>query len=256
MASFSPPASPRPPHRLVAAVAEIGRRLFARRHDTQSHVWALLGGIIILTGMAEYFAPTANDKKNSPFSEDSWFTRSIPETARAPIDLRMTALHRDPAALRARIASELDLRAAASAASSKQSWDYVTSEQRARLKGSAGLPLSDAALVVSWSGSDRGSARALDLYHRETLDQPDGLPASIVIGNGTHTEDGIIERAEPPAPGSPITVCLIGREGTATAAQRIAVGEVITALEARIGHLRLDVSSLSQHRALASVREE
>jgi hypothetical protein len=210
-----------------------------RWRDPLVQSWGLIGGLLV-AGLVAHLAagPETGEQKNAkPWAElltsepvaDGWCP-SVVMSAEAVATPEQDA--------------ELDLRALAQAAAAREDWRYAGPELRAALRA---LPVEVPGVTVTWSYTPGGDARAFAHYAGR---QGAGEPAyEYVIGNGRRSRDGEIEVLPRHAAGDGhgVRVCLTGRPGTATEAQKAALGELITCLEARCGTL-----PLAMHRPAAA----
>ena len=107
----------------------------------------------------------------------------------------------------------------------------------------ASLPGPVRRISLTWSGTRGGDAAALELYHDSVLGTGDASD-DFVIGNGTRSVDGRIQPTRHWLAGDEkaheeVTICLAGAHPAPTPAQEAALGELITALEARSGRVAL-----------------
>ncbi len=220
---------------LFAIIREI------RWRDPLAQTWGLMGGLLMM-GIVSHYVPgrDAGEKKNPSPVEALFLTKNL-----APRDQWRPAVafsSQKASAAPPGLMGAPDLRAFAGRAAQEPEWHHVAPTLLSDLHTvSEGLPL----ITVSWSGTRGGDAGALDLYHRKTLGQSGGLPEDFVIGNGCRGKDGGIETtarweqtltaAVSSQENRGISICLVGEGGKPTPAQEAALGELITAIEARAG---------------------
>lgn len=235
--SLSPYIS-RMPSRVAAAFSRV------RWHDASTHAWGLIGGLFVF-GIVWHYLPgkAPGEKKNDCLqlltdlgsAENGSWRPSVGFVA----DAAAVVLEDGHGA-------DLDLRGFAAQAAVRPDWRFVPASVRSKL---AALPQGVARITVIWSGTEGGDAEALDLYHTNILGHANGTPWDFVIGNGHRGSDGRIEatRHWEGASGTAteeICICLTG-SGHASRAQEIALGELITCIEARSGCV-----SLAMHQPL------
>lgn len=133
-----------------------------------------------------------------------------------------------------------DLRAAAQMAAAQPGWTVMN----AGLRRAVSALQQVERITVKWSGTRGGDAGALDLYASEVRGSKLGLDCDFLIGNGIRGEDGVIEttrrwQSSEAAERREICICLVGTGGALTAAQTLALGELITSIEAGSGRAAL-----------------
>ena len=213
-----------------------------RWRDPRVQVWGMLGGLLVVGIGVHYVRGRAmGEQKNSATAfgllcqgtvgqSNSW----RPEVAMGPEGL-------DGEGAESLLAAEPDLRALAEKAAGQSGWRHVSAPMRSKL---AATPVPFAKVEVKWSGTSGGNAAALDLYHTKTLGHGDGVPCDFIVGNGNRGVDGFIEAtrrwmADGTGPRDGIGICLVGNGPELTSAQEAALGELITCIEARSGHVAL-----------------
>ena len=217
--------------------------------------WGLIGGLLVAGIVAHYAAGRGpGEQKNrgdlsavfaAVPSGGSWRPAVVLESARAI-----------PGPVEDAAAGQLDLRALAEKAATREGWRHVPPGLR---KSLLGMNPEARQITVTWSHTPGGDARALSLYHQTTLGREGSLPYDFVIGNGRRSDDGRIDAQPRWSPGAPVPaegsrICLTGQPGTPTDAQAAALGELITCLEARCGKLPLAMQSPEKPAIIIALR--
>ncbi len=128
-----------------------------------------------------------------------------------------------------------DARQLCELAATADGWRFLTPRLR---DGMRELPAGLQHVAVEWSGASTGSPA--ELARR---------PYGIVIGNGTRSDDGEVSLTGATQKGA-LRLCLVG-EGTLTAAQIEALGEVLHFLRIRSSHLAISVPRSAPSRYVA-----
>ena len=218
--------------RIVVAVKKV------RWRDPLVQVWGMIG-IVLVGGMVSYYARRneTGEQKNA-HGAASLLTAAAPQSSWQPgvsFDVNEAG-----GANTIQPPEDLDLRACAESASKRRDWRYLQGDLRAGISRKA-APAKK--VVVTWSSTRGGDAGALHLYFDSVKDDAAGSREHFVIGNGKRSRDGGVEptRRWLSAEGGAeeVRICLIGDASGATAAQKEALGELITSLEARSGTLEL-----------------
>ena len=120
-------------------------------------------------------------------------------------------------------------------------WRYLSPATRQQI---ASLHDTISRISITWSGTNGGDAAALEWYHENILGKSGGAPGDFIIGNGRRSGDGCVEPSSHWLTGdrlrsSEVIVCLAGESKFPTDSQQAALGELITALEARSGRAEL-----------------
>jgi hypothetical protein len=228
---------------------DLGRVIVAlknvRWRDPLVQVWGLIG-VVLVTGIVIYYVRHSGtgEQKNSSrgaelltaFAENAGWRPmvSFSEAAPVPSDADGTASGLD-----------LDLRACANEAAARKTWRFLTPDLRRQISRRATTVRS---VLVTWSGTRGGDANALDLYFASVRDDSRGSPGDFVIGNGHRSHDGAVEftrRWTPQAPDDEtahdLRICLVGDTRQPTPAQKEALGELISFIEARSGTVTLSM---------------
>lgn len=221
--------------RVVVAVKNV------RWRDPLVQVWGLIG-VVLVTGMGAYYVrrSRAGEQKNLRW-EAALLTRAaenggwrpevcFAETGEWPVETGAGA-------------DELNLRACADAAAKRKSWRFLSPALREKIT-QLNFPVKK--VLVTWSGTRGGDARALDLYFDSVRDEAAGAPGDFVIGNGKRSRDGAIETTRRWMPANAeggqaaeLRICLVGDAVAVTPAQKEALGELISSIEARSGTVEL-----------------
>lgn len=212
-----------------------------RWRDPLVQVWGMVGGLLVVGIVTHYVRGRAGGEQKNPASAFGMVRldgSELKDDWRPQVALDGGS---DPAGDAPVLAVEPDLRAFAVKAAALPGWKHVSPDLRGEL---ARFTQPVTRVEVKWSGTGGGNQAALDLYHTKTLGHQEGVPGDFIVGNGKRGEDGLIEPTRRWLTGSgearkEITVCLVGTGPEPTAAQQSALGELITCIEARSGHVAL-----------------
>ena len=234
--------------RVVVAVKNV------RWRDPLVQVWGLIG-VVLVTGIVSYYGRRngAGEQKNALWAA-SLLTAEADNAGWHPA---VCFGEPDPMGTQAVVAADsLDLRACANAAAARKNWRFLTPPLRQKL---AALKTPVRKVLVTWSGTQGGDARALELYFSSVRDETGGAPGEFVIGNGRRSGDGAIEAtarwlaATAEASPEELRICLVGNTGKPTAFQKEALGELISTIEARSGTVELSLREPTAPPLLAHV---
>ena len=218
----------------------LGRAFVAVKHlrwrDPLVQVWGLIG-VVLVAGIVTHYVRSRDggEQKNTSWAAELLHSQES-DGWRPAVSLAEKCEPRLAPA-----PAGVDLRGCATAAAGRKAWRFLPSGIRQEI---AAQPAAVRSLVVTWSGTPGGNAGALDLYYAGVRDESGGTPADFIIGNGQRSRDGGVElthrwHAVPREQLPEWRLCLVG-DGTApTAAQLAALGELISCIEARHGHLAL-----------------
>ena len=235
---------------------DLGRMAVAvknvRWRDPLVQVWGLIG-VVLVTGIVVHYArrPRGGEQKNA-----SWETELLPGCPAAGTWRPEVCFSGEGEAMPSAPAAPLDLRGCADTAAGLKTWRFLTAGIRREI-ASLGQPARE--ITVTWSGTRGGNARALDLYFESVRDDADAAPGDFVIGNGLRSGDGTVETlhrwSRSAGDHSPeLRICLVGDGTRPTPAQLAALGELITAIEARCGRVSLSINSVGDFSAAAATK--
>lgn len=220
--------------RVVVAVKNV------RWRDPLVQVWGLIG-VVLVTGIVTYYVRRngAGEQKNASW-EAGLLTKSAVNAGWHPEVCFGEPAEGNPD--NTEVTEELNLRECADAAAKRRDWRFLKPELRGKLTL---LKTPVRKVLVTWSGTSGGDARALDLYFASVRDEAGGAPGEFVIGNGKRSRDGAIETTSRWSPedaeGRPeeLRICLVGESMSITQSQKEALGELISSIEARSGKVEL-----------------
>lgn len=211
-----------------------------RWRDPLVQSWGLIGGLLVAGIVAHYGAGRGTGEQKNQGVLNGLVAPELPSGGWRP-SVILESARAIPGPEETETEGQLNLRALAASAASRNDWRYVPPGLRNNLQT---MPPSARQITVTWSRTTGGDAAALALHHRRTYGGSGPLPYDFVIGNGRRSEDGRIDaqprwNQETPIPPEGIRICLTGQPGNPTSAQAAALGELITCLEARCGSLPL-----------------
>jgi hypothetical protein len=238
---------------------DLGRVVVAlknvRWRDPLVQVWGLIG-VVLVTGMVAYYVrrTRAGEQKNLAW-ESALLTKAAENAGWRP-----EVCFAEPGGRLADSGAgteEMNLRACADAAAKRKDWRFLTAELRGKI---AQIKTPVRRVLVTWSGTRGGDAKALDLYFDSVRDEAGGAPGEFVIGNGKRSKDGAIETTKRWMPGNAeggelaeLRICLVGDATAVTPAQKEALGELISSIEARSGTVELVIHEPGAKELLAHV---
>lgn len=221
--------------------------------DPLVQTWALVMLSFILVGSHYAGTVRAREQKKSPHSpqfltagfvdsgQASGLLATPVSTPRPVISLRRAA--RQPALPDQESAAALvtAARVVRDEVATAPAWKFLPDSLRREIAETIRPGPSATILRLCWSGEATGNARVLR-WHQSRVQRGRGAVPDFVIGNGTRSGDGAVERVvrktSPGETGSELRICLIGY-GDLTNSQRQALGELIVWLEARSGAVEI-----------------